>query len=154
LFEQLVTSVEGSKHDEAAQKAATLRGSFDSTPYASFAEFIEARRLYEKKDIAGAKEALKQAMAKAAEPGLVAVAVLRLARLHISSGEFDAAAALLDKHSAPKDFAAEYAAARGDIARAKGKIAEARRAYQEALTGKVGQAEIIQLKLDNLPPES
>lgn len=155
LFEQLVKSVEDSKHEEAVPKVTALRNNFDTTPYAAFAELIEARRLYEKKDIAGAKVALKQAIEKAPEPALAIVAVLRLARLHIGSGEFDAASALLDKYPAPKQaFIAEYAVARGDIARAKGKIAEARRAYQEALAGKVAQADIVQLKLDNLPPES
>lgn len=154
LFEQLVKSVEDSKHEEAVPKVTALRNNFDATPYAAFAELIEARRLYEKKDVAGAKAALKQAIEKAPEPALKIVAVLRLARLHIGSSEFDAASALLDKYPAPQAFMAEYAIARGDIARAKGKIAEARRTYQEALAGKVGPADVIQLKLDNLPPES
>jgi predicted negative regulator of RcsB-dependent stress response len=154
LFEQLTKSVESGDNDVAKQRASALRSDFDSTPYAAFAEFVEARRLYESKDVAGAKTALQQAINKAPEPSLATIAVLRLARLHISNGEIDAAQSLIDKYPASQAFIAEYAAVRGDIARAKGKIADARRAYQEALDSKVGQADLIQLKLDNLPPES
>lgn len=152
LFEQLTTSIEVGKHKEAAQQTATLRSEFTSTPYAAFAELIDAKRLYEKGDIAGAKEALKQAIANAPESGLATVAVLRLARLYLNNKEWDNATDLLKQYPASAAFAAEYAAIRGDIAVAKSNIAEARRAYQEAVDGKAAHSDIIQFKLDNLPP--
>lgn len=152
LFEQLVVSTELGRQEEAAQRVTTLRSEFQSTSYATFAEFMDAKRLYEKGDIVGAKVALKQAIAQAPDVGLATIAVLRLARLHVSNKELDAAIALLKQYPASSAFVAEYAAIRGDIAMAKGNVKEARSAYQEAIDGKADHADIIQLKLDNLPP--
>jgi len=152
LFDQLVVSVEASKADSAAQQVGVLRSEYGATPYAAFAELMEARLRYEKGDVLGAKDALGQAIDKAPDAALGAVAVLRLARVQIGAGELNAAATLLDQHPAAPPFAAEYAGLRGDIARARGDAAAARRAYQAAIAGKVGNADLIQLKLDNLPP--
>ena len=52
---------------------------------------------------------------------------------------------------ADKDnFVGEFAALRGDIARAKKDFGAARTAYQEALDGKAGNSRMIQMKLDDL----
>jgi predicted negative regulator of RcsB-dependent stress response len=152
LFDQLVISVEAGKADVAAQQATLLRSEYGSTPYAAFAELMEARTRYEKGDLLGAKDALGQAIVKAPDPAFEQMAVLRLARIQIGAGELDAARSLLDEHPASPPFAAEYATLRGDIARARGDLAAARRAYQKAIAGKAGNADLIQLKLDNLPP--
>lgn len=154
LFDQLVMSVETGKADVAASQATLLRSDYESTPYAAFAELMEARMRYEQGDIMSAKEALRQAIEKAPDAAFATMGVLRLARLQISAGEYEAATDLLTRYPAPPAFAAEYAALRGDIARAQGDIEEARQAYQQALAGKVGNTDLVQLKLDNLPPSS
>jgi predicted negative regulator of RcsB-dependent stress response len=152
LFDQLVMSVESGKPPlETQQQTITLRDEYGATPYAAFADLMAARIRYEQGDVAGTKAALEQAIVKAPDPALQILAVLRLARVKISAGELDQAMALLNQYPAPPSFIAEYAVLRGDIARAKGDAAAARSAYQEALAGKPGQADLIQLKLDNLP---
>ncbi|MBS1202965.1 MAG: hypothetical protein H6R22_1474, partial [Chromatiaceae bacterium] len=47
--------------------------------------------------------------------------------------------------------AGDFAAVRGDIAAARGDIAQAREEYEKAIAAGSGLAELIRLKLDNLP---
>ncbi|KOR31666.1 hypothetical protein TI05_12175 [Achromatium sp. WMS3] len=154
LFEQLVISVDKGQDQIAIQQVKTLQDNYKSTPYASFANLMEAKRLLAKNDITGAKKALQQVIDKAPEIAFKTIAVLRLARIQISSKDLQAATQLLVQYPPDKAFKAEYAALRGDIENAKGNIEAARQAYQEALNGTVGQADLIKLKLDNLPPAS
>lgn len=152
VFDQLVTSVAENKPDVAKQQAVILRDEYASTPYSAFAELMEARQLYERADTAGAEAALRRAIEKAPNEAFKAIAVLRLARMLLSTSNLSGATVILNQYPAPPAFAAEQAAIRGDIAAARGDVIEARRAYQEALAGKIGNADLIQLKLDNLPP--
>lgn len=152
VFEQLVVAVEAENTDVADAKAAVLHQEFSSTPYSAFADLMQARVLYEQGDPAGAKAALEKAVANAPDPALKSIAVLRLARIQLSSGELDAAEAVLNKHPAPTAFAGEYALVRGDIARGRGDVAAARSAYQQAIAEQAGDSDMVQLKLENLPP--
>jgi predicted negative regulator of RcsB-dependent stress response len=113
---------------------------------------VYAKLQYENGDSAAAEATLRQAVDSAVNEGLRAIAVLRLSRVLLDSDRADEASALLDKHPAPAAFAADYAVLRGDLARSRGDYTAARGAYLEALTGKPGNAALVQLKLDNLPP--
>lgn len=151
VFDQLVVSVSNSDAAAAEKQAQMLHADFGSTPYSAFAELMQARVRYEQSDVDGAKTALKQAMDKAPNAGIRTIAVMRLARLHIGTGELDQAAALLDKYPVSTAFSADYAVLRGDLARARGDHAAARSAYQEAIAGSAGNLELVKLKLENLP---
>ena len=96
--------------------------------------------------------ALEQAMAKAPEPGLAKVAALRLARLLIAQGDQDTALALIAREDQGGPFAADFAALRGDLALAGGRVAEARADYERAIAQGAANAALLQLKLENLPP--
>jgi predicted negative regulator of RcsB-dependent stress response len=154
IFDQMVVSVDMGDAESAAKQAQTLHQEYGSTPYSGFAELMQARLLYEKGDGAAAAAALEQAIAKAPDEALKTIAVLRLARLRVAADELDAAEALLQKHPAPATFNGEYAAVRGDIALGRGDTAAARSAYQQALAEQAGNADLVQLKLENLPPAS
>lgn len=154
VFDQLVQNVDRGSPEAATQQADLLARDFQSTPYATFGDLMQARVRFEQKDLPGAKAALERALAKAPDPALRTIAALRLARLLLSEGDTDGAAKVLDGHPAPAAFAGEYAALRGDIALAKGDPKAARAAYEQAILGQVGNPEQIQLKLDNLPPAS
>ena len=154
VFEQLVFAVESENTEIADAKAKALHKEFGSTPYSAFADLMQARLLYGQGDPAGSKAALERAIANAPDPALKAIAVLRLARIQLSLGEPDAAEAMLNNHPAPAAFTGEYAAVRGDIARARGDVAAARSAYEQAIAEQAGNAGVVQLKLENLPPAS
>ena len=79
---------------------------------------------------------------------------MRLARLRVAAGELDAAEALLRQNPAASAFEGEYAAIRGDIARARGDAKAAREAYETAIARRAANSDLIQLKLENLPPAS
>lgn len=151
-FDQMISSTEAGRLDEASTQAGLIRQQFGSTPYAAFADLMLARIRLQQGDVPGAKSALDQASKSAPDPALRAVAVLRLARILLSTGDPDGAAKLLNEHPGPAAFAGEYALARGDIAQAKGDANGARSAFQEALQHKVANPDLVQLKLDNLPP--
>jgi predicted negative regulator of RcsB-dependent stress response len=152
LYDQLVMSVRMENAESAAKQKEVLQAEFGATPYAGFADLVYAKLQYENGDSAAAEATLRQAVDSAANAGLRAIAVLRLSRVLLDSDRADEASALLDKHPAPAAFAADYAVLRGDLARSRGDYAAARGAYQEALAGKPGNAALVQLKLDNLPP--
>jgi predicted negative regulator of RcsB-dependent stress response len=154
LFDRMVSAVDAGETQAAAQQAKVLNSQYGSTPYAAFSDLMEARSRYEHKDIAGAKAALERAMDTLPDETLRTIAVLRLARIEIGSKDLAAAAALLDRHPAPPPFAPEYAELRGDIAAGRGDLAAARTAYQQAIAGGAGNADLVQLKLDNLSPAS
>ena len=154
LFDQLVVSVDAGNAESAAKQAQALHQDYGSTPYSAFAELMQARLHHEKGDAAAAAAALEQAITKAPDEGVKAIAVLRLARLRLATGELDAAEAVLKQHPAPAAFEGEYSAVRGDVALGRGDTAAARSAYQQALAAQVGNADLVQLKLENLPPAS
>jgi predicted negative regulator of RcsB-dependent stress response len=62
-----------------------------------------------------------------------------------------AATALIAKYD-DGGFSGAFAAVRGDIAQAQGRIADARAAYEKAIAAGAPSPELLRLKLDNLPP--
>jgi len=154
IFDQLVVSVETGSAESAAKQAQTLHQEYGSTPYSPFAALMQARLHHQQGDSAAAAAALEQAIAQAPDAAIKTIAVLRLARLRISAGELDAAEQLLQQHPAPAPFGGEYAAVRGDIALGRGDTEAARSAYQQAIAEQTGNADLVQLKLENLPPAS
>jgi predicted negative regulator of RcsB-dependent stress response len=83
---------------------------------------------------------------------LAKVAALRLARLLIAQGELAAAMAIITKEDQGGPFAADFAALRGDLALAEGRVVEARADYERAISQGAANTALLQLKLENLPP--
>ncbi len=154
LFDQMLVSVQQENLESASKQREILYRDFAATPYTAFADLLQAKLLYRAGDTAGAEGALKQAIEGAPDEAIKNIAVLRLARIRLAGDDTQGAADLLSQYPAGAAYSADYAALRGDIARAQGDHASARRAYQEALGANVGNAELVQLKLDNLPPAS
>lgn len=78
------------------------------------------------------------------------VATLRLARVLEAQGEHEQALALLEG-TAPSGFAASWAEARGDLLFERGRVDEARAAWQDALARREadgGNARLLQIKID------
>lgn len=151
-FEQLMAAAQVEPTEATLARAQAIASHYASTPYAALAQLMAARIAAGAGDKETAREALEAVVAKAPDPGIASIAALRLARLLLSTGELDAARALVARHEDGGGFAGDFAAVRGDIAVAAGDPTEARRAYEQALAAGTANPELVQLKLDNLPP--
>lgn len=151
-FEQLVTTVESGNNDAARSQAGLLLEKHGDSAYGALTELMLARVEIAANQPQAARQALERAMTKAPEPGLVKVAALRLARLLIAQGDLAAAMAIITKEDQGGPFAADFAALRGDLALADGRVAEARADYERAISQGAANTALLQLKLENLPP--
>ncbi|MBI3899594.1 MAG: tetratricopeptide repeat protein [Gammaproteobacteria bacterium] len=152
LYAQMVQQMQAKKTDAARANGEKLVKEYDGTPYAGMAALMLARLSFETNDVAGAQQRLEWAMANATDAAVVHTARLRLARLHLTKGEYDQALALA-KVDGAAGFEAEYLELKGDVLLAQGKNNDARAAYQEALS-KVGvdtpSHRLLSMKLDDI----
>ena len=121
--------------------------------YASLGALVSAKAHFAAGDLKTARAQLQWVAENARDPGVQAIARLRLGAVMLDEGAYDDALKML---AAKPDPAFEFLVEdlRGDILFAQGKRAEARAAYQAALA-KVAPTndaarELIQLKLDSL----
>jgi len=106
---------------------------YPSTPYAGRAAVAAAQSNYLANDAKSAKAQLEWAVKNAKEDSVKAVALLQLAGLQLEEKSFDAALKTLEtKHDA--GFDGLFADLKGDMLAAQGKLADARLAYQDALS--------------------
>lgn len=123
--------------------------------YAQLARLEAARAAADNQDFDQAKSLLTGLLDSSPDAGLEAVAVLRLANVHLAGGEVDAARELLEGYT---DSGLPLMQARveellGDIYAQGGERDEARTHYESAIANlaRIGQpAALVQLKLDNL----
>ena len=114
-------------------KSAALMDNFGGTPYAGRAALLAAKANYQANDAKSAKAQLEWAIKNAKESAVSALASLQLANILAEEKDFDGALKLLN---APHDtgFDGLFADLKGDILLNQGKNAEAKSAYQEAIT--------------------
>lgn len=160
-FTAMLDALAKNQRDEGLRIAAELTGQYANTPYADQATLVLARLDVEKGDFAPAVTRLRSVMEESDDPDLRLVARLRLARVQLVQGEYDAAIATLDGTGNPA-VAARVEELRGDVLAARGDRAAAlaawRRAEDEAKRGEQGlvDTELLALKIDEaagaLPP--
>src|SRR5581483_2662909 len=112
LYEQMLQQVKESKTGDARASGEKLIGEYARTPYAGMAALMLARLSFEANDAAGARRRLEWAEAHALDPAVAHAARLRLGRLYVAGGEYDAALALASKGG--PGFEAEYLELKGD----------------------------------------
>ena len=113
--------------------AAELMDKYASTPYAGRAALAAAKANYAAKDTKSAKAQLEWAANNAKEDPVKALANLQLAAIQFEEKDYDAALkTLAAKHDA--GFDGLFADLKGDILVAQNKKAEAKLAYEEALS--------------------
>jgi len=148
-YQQLTMAINTGNSESAAKQAELLISKQGKSAYAQFAALSMARQHLEQGDAAAAQSQLTWAIENSSEPAIKQLARLRLARIKLSEGDTSGAAKLANEAS--KDaFAGEFAQLRGDIALANNDKDTARKSYQEALDNNVGNAELVQMKLDDL----
>jgi predicted negative regulator of RcsB-dependent stress response len=152
-FEQLLASMPAAESEQVASRASALQDEYGSTPYAMLADLTAAKAHVEAGNLSAAGAALRSAIADAPDPGLKRLAALRLARVLIAQGDLEQASSVIAEHDDGGAFGGDFATLRGDIALSQGRIDDARNDYRRALELDAGNRRLIDLKLQDLPPE-
>ena len=110
-----------------------LINEYSDTPYAALSALTLAKIEYEKGNADATEAQLELAIKHANDDVIKQIASLRLASIYIEQKKYDEAMALLKmKHNAAYD--AQYEELKGDLFSARGDIADARAAYDKAIT--------------------
>jgi len=151
LFDALNATVASKDVKKIVAAAKSVQDAYPKSGYAPRAAFVAAKAAYDAGDRAAAREQLEWAGAHAEEQPLKEMAHLRLAGVLADDKRYDDALAQLAQVTDTK-FAALSASLRGDILVAQGKLADARRAYKDALGAPGGGQihQVTQTKLDAL----
>jgi len=152
LYQQVQVAYAAGKPAEAAPLIDQLMKDHASSAYAVFAVSDRARQQVEDKQFDQARAALEWAQGHAGAPALKSLVQLRLAQVALAQGKGDQALAVLDL--LPADgFQGLAQELRGDALVKLGRVEDARKAYQAALSAMAEEAPqhgALQMKLDNL----
>jgi predicted negative regulator of RcsB-dependent stress response len=152
LYGAISVAVRANDLGKAKDAMAGLADKYAGTGYAPRGALIVARMLFDNGDKAGAKAQLQWIIDRSDDDTLKQIARYRLAEVQFDDKQYDDALRTLDaRHDDP--FAGLYADLRGDLLLATGKLAEARAAYQTAVTRldpKSPYRAYVQVKLDAL----
>lgn len=154
IYTNVMNALDAGKSDSLQSINASindLQKDYAGTPYAALASLAGAKVAIQSDDAATAKSRLQWVIDNAGQPELADVARLRLARIHLTAAEWDAAARLLNRHY-PESFSASVNEMLGDMHAAQGKTAEALEAYNRALSAQTppSNRDLIQIKRDAL----
>jgi predicted negative regulator of RcsB-dependent stress response len=134
------------------EKAGMLLADYGNTPYAALGALALARTRLEEGDTTAARGQLQWVLDNGNSEIFRDIARLRLARVLIADGELDAAMSMVSQAESYDAFGALFTEVRGDIERARGNLAAASAAYQQALAAMPpgSQArELLQLKYND-----
>jgi len=127
-----------------------LINDYSDTPYAALSALVLAKMEYEADDADGAAAQLEVAIKHANDAATKQIASLRLATIYLEQKKYDEAMSLLSMdHDVA--FDAQYEELKGDLFSARGDVAEARTAYDKAISLQgVSASEWLKLKRQNL----
>ncbi|MYL23273.1 YfgM family protein [Vreelandella massiliensis] len=159
-YQQLVNLTAGNALDEATLSDAhslvdDIVDNHADTLYAELAKLLEARLAVAQNDLEGAQSALESVAESSSRAYVQSLAWLRLARIAVANDNPEQALELLDQ-PITEALSAQRANVRGDAHFALKQEAEAREAWQQALTLAQEQDQPlygVQLKLDDLGTE-
>jgi predicted negative regulator of RcsB-dependent stress response len=159
LMETVAQSNEGEKLTEEKRSTANylieqLQNDYSRTFYSVSAALLAAKLAMEDGDLGAAEQQLNIAIDLGDEE-IKTLANLRLANVYLAQGKHDEALAL-SEYTQDDNFTGLFAALRGDVFVAMGKIEDARSAYETAKE-KLGaentlQQRLVAIKLSDLPP--
>ena len=150
VFDQLQAAAAAGDKAKTRDAAGTLLASYGGSSYAPLGALIAARTLFDAGEIQTAKAQLQWVIDNSREDELKHVARIRLAGLLLDEKLYDDGLRLLDA-TRPAHFDALYLDRRGDLLLAQGKSAEARTAWQDALSKADSKGSLrgsLQLKIE------
>jgi len=150
-YSQMVTSLQGSQHDNVIEQANIILDEYSSTAYADLARLSLAKAFVEGGEFGQAEQQLDLIVETSQETALVMIARKRLAAVLYQQGKHKQA---LDVVSVdyPRQFTAAFEEMKGDILSAQGDSAAAAEAYQKARLAQPAapNAQFLQQKLEDL----
>lgn len=132
VYQKLV-QLDPAESDLVKSEASKLIDGYSGTPYAGRAAILLAKNNFEADDIKSAKSQLEWAIANAQESAVKAIASLQLATLLLEEKDYAGAEKVLSAN-VDKGYAGLKDNLQGDVYLAQGKTAEAKQAYENALT--------------------
>jgi predicted negative regulator of RcsB-dependent stress response len=138
------------QYDVAAAEYEAMREAVGGSAYAGLAGMRLAAAQVGNGRLAPAESIYREILDNRRLRPLWPVATLRLARVLEAQGESEAALALLDE-PAPTGFEAAWAETRGDLMFERGRVEEARRAWQQARESRLADGSntrLLDVKID------
>lgn len=138
------------EYDVAAAEYKAMREAVGGSAYAGLAGMRLAAAQVENGRLAPAEATYREILDNRRLRPLWPVATLRLARVLEAQGENESALALLDE-PAPTGFEAAWAETRGDLMFERGRVEEARRAWQQARESRLADGSntrLLDVKID------
>ena len=153
VYGELQKAAAANDAKKVRELSGTLIEQYSRSAYAPLGAFISAKVHFSAGDLKTARAQLSWAAENARDPGVQALARLRLATVLLDEKAYDEALKVLSARP-EGPFEPLFEDLRGDVLSAQGKHAEAKAAYVTALArlkaGDDSARELIQLKLDGL----
>ncbi|MEW5836809.1 MAG: tetratricopeptide repeat protein [Pseudomonadota bacterium] len=152
IYQQVQAAEAVGNQAVADQLTEQLQKDYGKSSYAVFATSERARHLAEAKQFDKAAASLDWALAHAEEPALKSLMLLRMAQVQFAQGKDKDALATLDQLT-DKQYTGLASELRGDVLVKLGRVDDARKSYQTALSAMGGDSPLrdaLQLKIDDL----
>ncbi|HUH32143.1 MAG TPA: tetratricopeptide repeat protein [Rhodanobacter sp.] len=152
LYQQMQVAQASNQPEVATKLVDELMKDYSKSPYAVFAANDRARQQVHAGELDKAAVSLDWAAAHVADTALKPLIQLRVARLQLARDQGAAALATLDSIPATS-FSGMTQELRGDVLVKLGRLDDARKAYQaamSALSSEAPQRGVLQMKLDDL----
>jgi len=133
LYTVLMSAMESGNAAVVSQKTGVLISEYSDTPYAALGALALAKEKIKAGDLPAAQAQLEWVLENSPSDIMRDTARLRLARVLIALENLDGAETLLSQAVTGNAFDPLYTEVRGDVYVARGNIAAANQAYQEAL---------------------
>ncbi len=133
LYTVLMSAMESGDAAVVSQKTGVLVSEYSGTPYAALGALALAKEKIKAGDLPAAQAQLEWVLENSPSDIMRDTARLRLARVLIALENLDGAETLLGQAVTGNAFDPLYTEVRGDVYVARGNIAAANQAYQEAL---------------------
>ena len=150
LYEQVVGNVENlAIVNEQMARVNTLQAEYADTPYAGLGGLLLAKQQMASSEFVKAQQQLEWVAANAQQDEVKSLAKVRLARLLSNTQQVDRALAILNEPF-PASFNAIVFELKGDVLILKGKMAQAKSAYQQAMAASQTPSRWLQYKIDDI----
>jgi predicted negative regulator of RcsB-dependent stress response len=152
LYQNMLENNTNTKTDEFYATGSEILLEYSSTPYASLAALIMAKKLVDENKYPDAVKKLNWLLSNSSDAGIKHIARIRLARILLNEKQIDQAFDLVKKTTSDS-FKMEYSELRGDIYVAKKEFSLAKEAYQSALASNIRskeKREFIEMKLHDI----